>query len=165
MSIRRRAARPLALALAATLVAVGCSDPDGDGAEDEAGGHDLVDPEGRPEVEPPEGSPPDALVVDDLVEGDGAPVVEGALVTLHYVGITWGGSEFASSWDRGQPLSYEHGQGRWVAGWEAGLEGMRAGGRRRIVVPPELGYGQRGAPGVPAGETLVFVVDLLDVAD
>ncbi len=159
----RRIARPLAVA-AVLLVLAGCRDgdggaPDGDGA----GANEPVDVEGRPDVEPPEGPPPETLTVEDLVEGDGEPVTDGDVLTVHYVGITWGGSEFTSSWERGQPLTYTHGEGRWVQGWEEGIDGMRVGGRRRIVVPSELGYGQRGAPGVPAGETLVFVVDLLDV--
>ena len=159
----RRTARPLVAALV-LLVLVGCRDgdggaPDGDGP----GASDPVDAEGRPELEPPEGSPPEALTVEDLAEGDGPPASEGDVLTVHYLGMTWGGSEFASSWERGQPLTYTHGEGRWVEGWEEGIDGMRVGGRRRIIVPSELGYGQRGAPGVPAGETLVFVVDLLDV--
>jgi peptidylprolyl isomerase len=159
----RRSARPL-VAVVVLLVLAGCEDgdggaPDGDGQ----GASEPLDVSGRPEVEPAEGPPPETLVVEDLVEGDGAEVADGDVLTVHYLGMTWGGSEFASSWDRGQPLTYTHGEGRWVEGWEEGLEGMRAGGRRRIVVPSELGYGQRGAPGVPPGETLVFVVDLLDV--
>jgi peptidylprolyl isomerase len=163
VAIVRRAARPLA-AVAVLLVLAGCRDSAGEGDDDDAGGQaDLVDVGDRPEPEVPEGAPPDSLVVEDLVEGDGEPFEDGDVLTVHYVGLTWGGSEFASSWERGQPLTYTYGEGRWVQGWEAGVDGMRVGGRRRIVVPPELGYGQRGAPGVPAGETLVFVVDLLDV--
>lgn len=149
--------------MAALALLVACSAPEGGSGDAETGPAEVVDAPGRPEVEVPEGQPPDSLAIEEVTEGDGEEVVEGAMVTVHYVGITWSGTEFASSWERGQPLVYEHGQGRWVEGWEAGIEGMRAGGRRRIVVPPELGYGERGAPGVPPGETLVFVVDLLDV--
>lgn len=163
MPIPRRTARPLAAAVA-LLVLAGCRD--GDGATSDGDGAataetlELGEP---PDVEAPSGTPPGSLTVEELVEGDGAPATEGDVLTVHYIGMTWSGNEFASSWDRGQPLTYEHGQGRWVEGWEAGIDGMRVGGRRRIVVPPELGYGQRGAPGIGAGETLVFVVDLLDV--
>ena len=159
----RRSARPL-VAVAVLLVLAGCHDGDAGAPEGEGpGASDPVDVTSRPEVEPVEGAPPDTLTVEDLVEGDGEEVAEGDVLTVHYLGMTWGGSEFASSWERGQPLTYTHGEGRWVEGWEQGIDGMRVGGRRRIVVPPELGYGQRGAPGVPPGETLVFVVDLLDV--
>ncbi len=159
----RRTARPLAAA-AVLLLLAGCQDGDGAAPDGEgAGASEPVDAAGRPEVEPPEGSPPETLTVEDLVEGDGEQVTDGDVLTVHYLGMTWGGSEFVSSWERGQPLTYTHGEGRWVQGWEEGIDGMRVGGRRRIVVPSELGYGQRGAPGVPAGETLVFVVDLLDV--
>lgn len=161
MAVHRRAPSAPA-SLAALALVLACSAPEG-GAEGEAGPDEVVDASGRPEVEVPDGEPPDSLTIEEITEGDGDEVVEGTMVTLHYVGITFSGDEFASSWERGQPLVYEHGQGRWVEGWEAGLEGMRPGGRRRIVVPPELGYGDRGAPGVAPGEALVFVVDLLDV--
>lgn len=157
-----RSPRLLATTLALALLA-GCSDGERGDAEREAGPGEVPDVEERPEVELPDGQPPDSLTVEDLAEGDGDEVEDGAMLTVHYVGFTWSGNEFASTWDRGQPLTYQHGEGRWVEGWQAGIEGMREGGRRRIVVPPELGYGQRGAPGVPAGETLVFVVDLLAV--
>ena len=159
MALRDRPRRPAMLAV--LLVAVlGCEDESGDA---DAGASEPVALDAEPELELPEGSPPTSLAVHDLIEGDGEPVTDGAVLTLHYLGSTWEGQRFASTWERGQPLSYEHGQGRWVAGWESGLEGMRAGGQRRIIVPPELGYGQRGAPGVPDGATLVFVVELVGV--
>jgi peptidylprolyl isomerase len=161
--------RPRAATIAVTAVLlgiVGCSDGDTDEEAEPPPPPSAGEVEGKPNVELPEDAPPpEALQVEDVEEGDGEAVEEGALVTLHFVGLRWSdGAEFGSSWDRGQPVSYTHGQGRWVAGWEQGLEGMREGGRRQVVVPPELGYGQRGAPGVPPGETLVFVIDLLDVA-
>jgi peptidylprolyl isomerase len=161
--------RPRAAAIAATaglLLLGGCSGDDTGEEAEPPPTPSAVEVEGKPSVElPDDAPPPEALQVEDVEEGDGEAVEEGALVTLHFVGLRWSdGVEFASSWDRGQPVSYTQGQGRWVEGWERGLEGMRAGGRRQVVVPPELGYGQRGAPGVPPGETLVFVIDLLDVA-
>lgn len=158
----RRAPRLLVTTALLVLLA-GCRDGDGGEAEGQSAPTELVDVGERPEIEPPEGQPPRSLVVEDLVAGDGDEVAEGSVLTVHYVGQTWEGIEFASSWERGQPLTYEHGQGRWIEGWEAGVEGMRVGGRRRIVVPPELGYGSRGAADVPPDATLVFVVDLLDV--
>jgi peptidylprolyl isomerase len=149
----------------ALLLLVGCTDADDGGEAPEPEAAEGGDVEGKPTVEVAEdAAPPGALVVEDLEEGDGDEVADGALVTVHVVGVRWSdGREIVSTWDRGQPISYEHGEGRWIAGWEEGVEGMRAGGRRRIVVPPELGYAERGAPGIPADETLVFVVDLLDV--
>lgn len=154
-----------ALVAGALVVLGGCTDRGTSPGEPEPSTVDGIDVDGKPTVEIGEGStPPDELTVEDLEEGDGEEVTDGTMVTMHYVGVAWSSSsEFASSWDRGQPMTYEHGQGRWVEGWERGLEGMRVGGQRRIVVPPELGYGDRGAPGVAGGETLVFVIDLLDV--
>jgi peptidylprolyl isomerase len=84
---------------------------------------------------------------------------------MHYVGVAWSsGQQFDASWDRGQPFSFALGQGDVIAGWDQGVVGMRVGGRRRLTIPAELGYGSRGAGGViKGGETLVFVVDLLGV--
>ena len=108
--------------------------------------------------------PPGELVSDDLVTGDGQAIQPGDTANVQYVGVSWStGREFDSSWDRGaQPFSFPVGAGRVIAGWDDGVTGMRAGGRRLLVIPPHLGYGDRGAGGVIApGETLVFVVDAL----
>jgi peptidylprolyl isomerase len=117
------------------------------------------------EVEPGE-APPDELVVDDVVEGDGEEAVAGRDVEVHYVGVSWStGEQFDASWDRGDTFRFGLGAGQVIAGWDQGVAGMKVGGRRRIVIPPHLGYGERGAGGVIApGETLVFVVDLLGVS-
>lgn len=119
----------------------------------------------KPSVEIPEGDPPDELVVEDLVVGDGAEAVPGTTCTMQYVGVAWSTKkQFDASWDRGQPFTFPLGQGQVIAGWDRGVAGMKVGGRRRLTIPPELGYGARGAGGVISGnETLVFVVDLLDV--
>ncbi|MFJ4275830.1 FKBP-type peptidyl-prolyl cis-trans isomerase [Streptomyces coelicoflavus] len=118
----------------------------------------------KPEVDVPEGAAPAELTVRDLVVGDGAEVKPGTVVRVHYVGVTFEtGREFDSSWDRDQPFKFALGSGRVIKGWDRGLRGMRVGGRREIVVPPRLGYGnQSPSPLIPAGSTLVFVVDLLD---
>ncbi|MFF5158221.1 FKBP-type peptidyl-prolyl cis-trans isomerase [Streptomyces sp. NPDC000348] len=118
----------------------------------------------KPEVDVPEGAAPAELTVRDLVVGDGAEVKPGTVVRVHYVGVTFEtGREFDSSWDRDQPFKFALGGGRVIKGWDRGLRGMRVGGRREIVVPPRLGYGnQSPSPLIPAGSTLVFVVDLLD---
>jgi peptidylprolyl isomerase len=108
--------------------------------------------------------PPSQLVSEDLVEGSGAELGRGDDADVQYVGVSWStGREFDSSWDRGaEPFSFPVGAGRVIRGWDEGVQGMRAGGRRLLVIPPDLGYGDRGAGGVIApGETLVFVVDAL----
>ncbi|MFJ9714432.1 FKBP-type peptidyl-prolyl cis-trans isomerase [Streptomyces sp. NPDC101213] len=118
----------------------------------------------KPEVDVPAGAAPAELTVRDLVVGDGAEVRPGTVVRVHYVGVTFEtGKEFDSSWDRDQPFKFALGGGRVIKGWDRGLKGMKVGGRREIVVPPRLGYGDRSpSPLIPAGSTLVFVVDLLD---
>ena len=107
--------------------------------------------------------PPSGLVSEDLVVGDGPEIAAGATASVQYVGVSWStGREFDASWDRGKPFGFPVGAGRVIGGWDKGVVGMRAGGRRLLVIPPELGYGDRGAGGVIApGETLVFVVDAL----
>jgi peptidylprolyl isomerase len=108
--------------------------------------------------------PPGGLVSEDLVQGDGQEIQAGDTANVQYVGVSWStGREFDSSWDRGaRPFSFPVGAGRVIAGWDQGVTGMRAGGRRLLVIPPDLGYGSRGAAGAIApDETLVFVVDAL----
>lgn len=111
------------------------------------------------------GEPPADLVVEDLEVGDGPEAVAGSVVTVHYVGVAWStGGQFDASWDRNDPFGFRLGAGQVIAGWDQGVAGMRVGGRRRLTIPPHLGYGAAGAGGVIAGgETLVFVVDLLNV--
>lgn len=119
----------------------------------------------KPEVTIPAGDPPADLVVEDLAEGDGPEAGAGNDVSVHYVGVSWSnGRQFDSSWDRGEEFQFSLGAGQVIQGWDQGVAGMRLGGRRRITIPPHLGYGPRGAGGVIKGnETLVFVVDLLAV--
>jgi peptidylprolyl isomerase len=108
--------------------------------------------------------PPSRLVSEDLVEGSGHELGRGDEANVQYVGVSWStGREFDSSWDRGaQPFSFQVGARRVIRGWDQGVVGMRAGGRRLLVIPPDMGYGDRGAGGVIApDETLVFVVDAL----
>ena len=119
----------------------------------------------RPDVDPIDGPPPTDLVVDDIQLGDGAEATAGRTVDVHYVGVAHStGEEFDASWNRGAPFRFPLGAGHVIGGWDQGVAGMRVGGRRRLVIPPHLGYGDRGAGGViKPGETLVFVVDLLGV--
>jgi peptidylprolyl isomerase len=119
----------------------------------------------KPEVDAPDGPPPSDLEVTDLTEGEGAEASAGQTVRVHYVGVSHSsGEQFDASYDRGEPLSFRLGTGQVISGWDQGVQGMRVGGRRRLVIPPHLAYGDRGAGGVIApGETLIFVVDLVDV--
>ncbi|MFN8083133.1 MAG: FKBP-type peptidyl-prolyl cis-trans isomerase [Dermatophilaceae bacterium] len=119
----------------------------------------------KPEIDFPGDTPPTELVIEDLVIGDGEPATAGRTVSTHYVGVAWStGEEFDASWNRGAPLDFRVGRGQVIKGWDDGLLGMRVGGRRRLVIPPHLGYGARGAGNViKPGETLIFVVDLVDV--
>ena len=119
----------------------------------------------KPDVTIPDGEPPAELQVEDLEVGDGTEAVPGSTVTVHYVGVAWSdGRQFDASWDRGDPFAFRLGAGQVIAGWDEGVAGMRIGGRRRLTIPPHKGYGAAGAGGViKGGETLVFVVDLLNV--
>ena len=119
----------------------------------------------KPQVDIPGGDPPEGLEVEDLVVGEGDEASPGQQVEVHYVGVSWSnGQQFDASWDRGDTFSFPLGGGRVIQGWDQGVAGMRAGGRRRLTIPPHLGYGDRGAGGAIApGETLVFVVDLVGI--
>jgi len=119
----------------------------------------------KPEIDFPDGPPPEDLEVTDLTVGSGAEAKPGQQVRVHYVGVAHStGEEFDASYNRGEPLDFPLGAGRVIAGWDQGVAGMRVGGRRRLVIPPHLAYGDRGAGGViKPGETLIFVVDLVDV--
>jgi peptidylprolyl isomerase len=114
---------------------------------------------------PPGEAPPADLVVEDLEEGTGAEAAAGQDVEVHYVGVAWSTrQQFDASWDRGDTFRFGLGAGQVIKGWDQGVAGMKVGGRRRITIPPHLGYGGAGAGGViKGGETLVFVVDLLGV--
>ena len=119
----------------------------------------------RPDVDPYDGPPPTDLVVEDIAVGDGPEAVPGQTVTVHYVGVSFlTGDQFDASWDRGDPFKFQLGRGNVIPGWDQGVLGMKVGGRRKLVIPPHLGYGDRGAgAAIKPGETLIFVVDLTDV--
>ena len=110
----------------------------------------------KPEIEFQAGPPPTDLVVQDITVGDGAEAVPGGTVEVHYVGVAWSsGQEFDASWNRGDTFSFKIGAGQVINGWDQGVAGMKVGGRRKITIPPALGYGSRGAGGViKGGETV-----------
>jgi len=119
----------------------------------------------KPEIPAPEGTPPDELVKEDVVVGEGDAAKPGDQVEVHYVGVSHSsGKQFDASWDRGQPFDFPLGAGRVIKGWDYGVTGMRVSGRRTLVIPPSLGYGPRAMGPIAANETLVFVVDLLKVS-
>ena len=119
----------------------------------------------RPVVGKPEGDIPFELLVEEIEVGEGAEAVAGNRVSVHYVGVAFStGEEFDASWNRGQPFTFKLGKGQVIPGWDAGVKGMRVGGRRKLTIPSAMAYGARGAGGViRPHEPLVFVVDLLSV--
>ncbi|MEN9301443.1 MAG: hypothetical protein RLZZ254_1224 [Actinomycetota bacterium] len=122
-------------------------------------------PENKPSVTIPNEAPPTQLNIVDDVVGTGDEATKGRNVSVHYVGVAWSnGKQFDASWDRNEPFDFRLGAGQVIQGWDEGVAGMKVGGRRTLTIPPDMGYGSRGAGGViKGGETLVFVVDLLNV--
>lgn len=105
------------------------------------------------------------LVVEDIVVGTGATAANGDTVTVHYIGTLTNGTKFDSSYDRGAPLPpFRLGAGQVIPGFEQGIVGMRVGGKRRITIPPSLGYGNQAVGSIPPNSTLVFEVELLAIA-
>jgi peptidylprolyl isomerase len=168
MSTARRplALRLLALLLVAALAA--CGGDDGSAASQttaDTAGVEVVGGVGEtPQITVPDDEPPAELIVVDLVEGDGAEVPEGATVTTDYAGVSWlnGGAQFDSSFDRGQPATFP--LSGVIPGWTQGIPGMKVGGRRLLIIPPDLAYGDAPpTPEIAPGDTLVFVIDLVEV--
>ena len=117
----------------------------------------------KPEIDFPGGEPPADLEITDIWEGDGAVAKAGDTVQVHYVGVAYStGEEFDASWNRGEPLQFRLGVGQVIAGWDQGIQGMKVGGRRKLVIPAHMAYGDRGAgSAIAPGETLIFVCDLV----
>ena len=119
----------------------------------------------KPEIDAPEGPAPTELVSTDEILGEGEEAGRGDVVDVHYVGVSHStGEQFDASWDRGEPLRFQLGVGQVITGWDQGVQGMKVGGRRRLEIPPHLGYGARGAgSAIGPNETLIFVCDLVSV--
>ena len=119
----------------------------------------------KPEIDFPGGEPPAELEITDVWEGDGAVASSGDMVKVHYVGVAFStGEEFDASWSRGAPLEFQLGVGKVIAGWDQGVQGMKVGGRRQLIIPPDLAYGDHGAgDAIAPDETLIFVCALVSV--
>lgn len=172
----------IALGLSAlALLAAGCGDDEGDtsgttGTNDSAATQTATEttPSSEPTVAPtrskpkvtfPKGKAPGKLVKKDLIVGEGPAAKAGDPLTVNYVGVLFSnGEEFDNSYDGGQPFPFQLGAGQVIPGWDQGLVGMKVGGRRRLIIPPDLAYGAQGSPPtIPANATLVFVVDLQSI--
>lgn len=117
----------------------------------------------KPDIDFIDGPPPTELVITDIIVGEGAEAVPGARVEVHYVGVDFEtGEQFDASWDRGESITFP--LSGLIAGWQEGIPGMRVGGRRQLVIPPEMAYGPAGSGHRLAGCTLVFIIDLLGVS-
>ena len=123
----------------------------------------MTDLNAKPELDFPEGPAPEQLDIVDIVVGDGAEAAPGATVDVHYLGVEYDtGEEFDSSWGRGETISFP--LNGLIAGWQEGIPGMKAGGRRKLTIPPHLAYGPAGSGHRLSGKTLIFVIDLLGVS-
>ena len=134
-------------------------------AEGGGGGEISKDTSAKPEIPKPTGEPPKELVKRDIVEGKGKAAKAGDQVTVQYVGVSYStGEQFDASWDNGQPFPFALGEGQVIPGWDEGVPGMKVGGRRELVIPPDMAYGPAGSPpAIGPNETLVFVVDVVDI--
>jgi peptidylprolyl isomerase len=116
----------------------------------------------KPEIDFPDGPAPSELAITDIVVGEGKEAPAGATVTVHYLGVEYdSGEEFDSSWGRGEPITFP--LANLIKGWQQGIPGMKVGGRRQLVCPPAVAYGPAGGGHRLSGQTLIFVIDLLDV--
>jgi peptidylprolyl isomerase len=171
----RRAIAFLAVLIAA-IALVACGDDDEPAStqdaqettatQTETEAADLTDTSAKPVIPAPSGSPPRKLVVEDIVKGKGRAAKQGDNVTLQYVGVAFStGQQFDASWDSGAPIGpFPLGAGAVIPGWDKGIVGMRVGGRRKLVIPPELAYGTQGQGPIGPNETLIFVVDLTAIS-
>jgi peptidylprolyl isomerase len=162
-------ASALIIALCLALGLAACGGDDSTSGSSEAASAAAESPASaektKPTVTVPKGAPPKKLEIKDLEEGTGDEAKAGDEVTVQYVGVNYkNGKEFDASWDRGEPFAFQLGAGMVIPGWDQGVEGMKVGGRRELIIPPELAYGPEGSPpAIGPNETLIFVIDLLEV--
>ncbi len=161
----------LIIGVCAAILVAGCGDDDSTTettaaatTEQTEQSEPATDTQTKPKVTVPNGAPPNQLEIKDLVEGTGAEAKAGDEVTVQYVGVGYeSGEEFDASWGR-EPFSFPLGEGLVIPGWDQGVEGMKVGGRRELIIPPELAYGKAGSPpSIGPNETLICVIDLLAV--
>lgn len=161
----------LIVAVCAGLLVAGCGSDD-DSSTESTGSESTATAttessaeKTKPTVTVPKGAPPKKLEIEELEKGSGAEAKSGDEVTVQYLGVNYkNGKEFDSSWSRNEPFSFTLGVGEVIPGWDKGVAGMKEGGRRELIIPPELAYGEAGAPpAIGPNETLVFVIDLLEV--
>jgi len=104
------------------------------------------------------------LVVEDITVGEGEEAIDGVTVKVHYRGTLTDGTGFDNSYDRGQPIEFTVGAGEMIAGFDKGVKGMKVGGKRKVTIPPELGYGDQAQGQIPANSTLIFEIELVEVS-
>ncbi len=169
----------IAILLCAALAVAGCGGGGGSSSSTEAtestaaesnapkesGSSASTDLSKKPKVTVPKAAPSKELEIKEIVEGTGAEAKSGDEVTVQYVGVGYESEEeFDSSWSRNEPFSFALGAGQVIPGWDQGVAGMKVGGRRELIIPPELAYGEAGSPpAIGPNETLIFIVDLLAV--
>lgn len=161
-----------AIAVCVALAVAGCGGGDSSSTETTtsaaattAKADRPLPPRKKPTVTVPKGPAPNRLVTKDLIVGKGPPVEEGDEVSIQYVGVLYdtGGTFAATSWTRDNPFVFELGDPEITEGWNRGIEGMRLGGRRLVIIPPRLGFGNQQAGAAPPNSTLVYSIDLVDV--
>jgi len=168
----------IALACAALLAVAGCGGGSDSSSESTATSESTGSSEStpakkanpgakktKPKVTVPSGPPPQQLEIEEIEEGTGPEAKAGDTVSVQYVGVGYESKEeFDSSWSRNEPFSFQLGAGMVIPGWDQGVAGMKVGGRRELIIPPELAYGEaRSPPAIGPNETLIFVIDLLAV--
>lgn len=166
----KRTSLILALCALLALLVVGCGDSDDSSTANTESSTTTESSEPakktKPAVTVPDGAPPKKLEIKDLEEGTGATAKAGDEVTVQYVGVGYDSEEeFDSSWSRNEPFTFGLGAGQVITGWDQGVEGMKVGGRRELIIPANLAYGPSGSPpAIGPNETLIFVIDLLEVS-
>jgi peptidylprolyl isomerase len=155
----------LTIVLCAALALAGCGGGDSSSSGSTAGTSATEESiETKPTVEVPSVPPPKQLESIDLIEGTGAEAKAGDEVTVQYVLVDYeSGKEIESSWERNEPFPFVLGTGAVITGWDQGVEGMKVGGRRELIIPPQLAYGSEGSPPIGPNATLIFVIDLVSI--